>query len=373
MTIKRRQFVKTSLLASSLSLAPSLAFSAMNPAKQKLKILFLGGTGFLGPHTVQYAIERGHEVTLFNRGKTNSDLFPQLKKLKGNRDPEVDEGLVNLKSGEWDAVIDTSGFVPRIVEASSKLLANRVKHYLFISTLCVYDNWAQGGLPESENRPLIPFNPEVNEDVGKYYCELKAYSEMAANQSMPGRVTNIRPGFIVGPRDKKNRFYYFPVRINQGGEVIAPGKPEDLTQFIDVRDLARFIVLCLEKKLTGDFNLVAPQMTFGNFLTTCNQVSGNKANINWIPTDFLAKHDIYPWRDLPMWADSTAADRGMVSYSSQKAIDAGLTFTPLADTIKDTLDYYQSLPAEAKNKLQTAMTREKESAALAAWKANVDR
>ncbi|WP_185964485.1 NAD-dependent epimerase/dehydratase family protein [Aliikangiella marina] len=368
MPFTRRHFLATTLSSLSLSFMPQVALGGISPAPKKLKILFLGGTGYLGPHTVNYAIARGHEVTLFNRGKTNTDLFPMLRKIKGNRDPKIDRGLTHLKSGEWDAVIDTSGFVPRIVNASASLLADRVKHYLFISTLCVYDQWAASGLDNTENRKLIPFNSQIGEDVAKHYCELKAYSENAINAVMPNRVTNIRPGFIVGPRDKKNRFYYWPTRIERGGDVIALGKPNDLTQFIDVRDLAKFIIHCLETKLTGDYNLVAPQLSFGHFLNTCNQVTGNKAKLHWIPHEYLAKHQIYPWQDLPMWAAKNASDAGMVSWSSQKALDDGLTIRPLEETIRDTLDWYHTLSDAERMKLKTSMTDKKEKTALNAWK-----
>lgn len=369
MPLSRRRFINTALATSAFGILPWASFSSTPPPTRKLKILFLGGTGFLGPHTVNYALARGHQVTLFNRGKTNTDLFPHLNKIQGNRDPQIDGGLRNLAKGEWDAVIDTSSLVPRIVEASAKLLADRVKHYLFISTLCVYQNWAARDLENSEQRALIPFDPKIGEDVSKHYCELKAYSENAANLALPSRVTNIRPGFIVGPRDTKNRFYYWPTRIQRGGDVIALGKPDDLTQFIDVRDLAQFIVLCLEKKLIGDYNLVAPQIQFDHFLNTCNEVSGNNAKLHWMPEDFLEQHDILPWRDLPMWADSNAADAGMVSWSSQKALNAGLTIRPLEETIADTLNWYQELPSESRAKLKTAMTSKKETKALRAWAA----
>ena len=251
MPLNRRQFVTSSTAAAALG-----AFPLFLPAQQKLKILMLGGTGFLGPHTVQYALDRGHEVTLFNRGKTNNDLFPDLERIVGNRDPDIDAGLSGLKDREWDAVIDTSGFVPRIVGASSGLLGDNVGQYLFVSTICQYNDWMEGEQLRTEDWPRGTLEDPTTEDVRTHYCYLKAYCELAAEQSMPGRVTQIRPGLIVGPRDNTDRFTYYPMRADRGGEMLAPGAPSNLTQYIDVRDLAAFMVHCLEQKLTDSYNLV---------------------------------------------------------------------------------------------------------------------
>jgi 2'-hydroxyisoflavone reductase len=266
MPFNRREFIGSSLAAVSLAALP---FGAFGAAPRKLQILFLGGTGFLGPHTVRYALERGHDVTLFNRGRTNTDLFPQLETIVGNRDPEIDEGLAGLKGREWDVVIDTSGYVPRITRASSELLAESVGQYLFVSTICQYDNWAEGGTGGTEDRPRATLDDPATEDVRTHYCALKAYCERAVEAAMPGRVTQIRPGLIVGPRDGTDRFTYWPVRIDRGGEVLAPGKPSDPTQYIDVRDLARFMVHCLEQELVDTYNVVRSPMPFGDLLSAC--------------------------------------------------------------------------------------------------------
>ena len=216
MPTTRREFIEASLLAAVLTMLPPATFAA---ADKKLRILFLGGTGFVGPHTVRYAMERGHEVTLFNRGRTNTDLFPELETIIGDRDPEIDAGLSGLEGREWDAVIDTSGYVPRITGASAELLADSVGQYLFVSTICQYDNWAEGGINGTEERPRATLDDPATEDVSTHYCALKAYCERAVEAAMPGRVTQIRPGLIVGPRDGTDSFTYWPVRINRGGEV----------------------------------------------------------------------------------------------------------------------------------------------------------
>ena len=265
MTFDRRQFVTATLAGAGLSAFPAVLRAAVSRAVRPLKILILGGTGFLGPHTVNYALERGHEVTLFNRGKTNNDLFSELETIIGNRDPDIDEGLSGLKNRQWDAVIDNSGFVPRITGASSTLLADNVEQYVFVSTICQYDQWFDGGDNGTEERPRGMLDDPTTEDVGTHYCALKAYCELAVEDAMAGRVTQIRPGLIVGPRDGTDRFTYWPVRINRGGPILAPGKPSDLTQYIDVRDLSAFMVHCVEQNLTESYNLVRPPMPLGMF------------------------------------------------------------------------------------------------------------
>jgi 2'-hydroxyisoflavone reductase len=364
MPTSRRKFIGASLAALSLASAP---IGTLGAASRKLKILFLGGTGFLGPHTVRYALERGHDVTLFNRGRTNNELFPELETIIGNRDPEIDEGLDGLRGREWDAVIDTSGYVPRIVGASSELLADSVGQYLFVSTICQYDNWAEGGTNGTEERPRATLDDPATEDVRTHYCALKAYCERAAEAAMPGRVTQIRPGLIVGPRDGTDRFTYWPVRMADGGEVLAPGKPSDLTQYIDVRDLARFMVLCLEQELADTYNLVRNPMPFGELLSTCVDTVNPDARLTWVPADFLAEHDVQPWRDVHLWADSGSAQAGSLTWSADKALAAGLTISPLEDTVRDTLAWYRTLPGERQSELRAGMSRAKEASVLEAW------
>lgn len=364
MPFDRREFIGWSLAAVSLATAP---FGAFGAAHRTLRILFLGGTGFLGPHTVRCALERGHDVTLFNRGRTNTDLFPELETIVGNRDPEVDAGLGGLKGREWDAVIDTSGYVPRITRASSELLAGSIGQYLFVSTICQYDNWAEGGTGGTEDRPRATLDDPTTEDVRTHYCALKAYCERAIEEAMPGRATQIRPGLIVGPRDSTDRFTYWPARIDRGGEVLAPGKPTDPTQYIDVRDLARFIVHCLERQLADTYNVVCNPMPFGDLLAACMRSIDSDAELTWVPADFLAKHDVQAWRDVPAWADADGAMAGSLTWSADKALAAGLTISPLEDTIRDTLAWFKSLPQERRDELRAGLNAETERAVLAAW------
>ena len=367
MPVNRREFIARSSAIAGLGAFPGLLGSGMAPAQERLRILFLGGTGFLGPHTVRYAIDRGHEVTLFNRGRTNNDLFPELEKIVGNRDPEIDEGLTGLEGRQWDAVIDTSGFVPRIVGASASLLAEQVDQYLFVSTICQYNDWLEGDKFRTEDWPRGTLEDPTTEDVGTHYCYLKAYCEIAAEQAMPGKVTQIRPGLIVGPRDNTDRFTYWPMRAQRGGEMIAPGRPTDMTQYIDVRDLAEFMVHCVEQKLTDDYNLVRQAMPWGEFLDACVRVADNDARLTWVPGDFLAEHELEPWRQLQMWTDADSPMSGSLTWSSAKALNAGLRIRPVEETIRDTVAWYQSLPAERQAEMRSGIPADKEAEVLRAW------
>ncbi len=366
MPINRRQFVAGSAAVAGLCAVPGIG-AAMNAAPEKLKILMLGGTGFLGPHTVQYALDRGHDVTLFNRGKTNTDLFPQLETIVGNRDPEVDAGLSGLENRTWDAVIDTSGYVPRIVGASSQLLSENVGQYLFVSTICQYDNWFEGEQGRTEDWPRGTLPDPTTEDVRTHYCELKAYCELAAEASMPGRVTQIRPGLIVGPRDNTDRFTYWPERAARGGAMLAPGKPSDLTQFIDVRDLAAFMVLCLEQKLSDEFNLVQQPIPMGDFLASCVRVANPDTKLTWVPSDFLEEQGLRAWQELPMWADAGSPQAGSLTWSGKKALQAGLRVRAVDDTVRDTLEWFASLPDDRRSSVRAGISMQREAEVLQAW------
>lgn len=364
MRFDRRSFMGGSLAMTASGTIPAFAV----PPTKSLNILMLGGTGFLGPHTVSYALERGHEVTLFNRGRTNSDLFPGLQKLVGNRDPGIDAGLSALQDGRWDAVIDTSGYVPRTVAASTRLLADKADQYLFVSTICQYDNWLEGPGHGTEDRPRGRIDDPTSEDVSAFYCELKGYCEEAAEAAMPGRVTQIRPGLIVGPRDPTDRFTYWPVRASRGGEMLAPGKRSDLTQYIDVRDLAAFMVHCLEQNLAESYNLVRPPMPIGELLDACADASDNDVSMSWVPADFLAQQDVQSWRDLQVWVDSDGPRAGSLTWSPNKALAAGLSIRPVADTVHDTLDWFRGLPDERRAELRSGLSAERERSVLAAWR-----
>jgi 2'-hydroxyisoflavone reductase len=356
----RREFVKTAATAGT-----GLALAAVLPQMPKaksMKILILGGTSFLGPQIVEAARARGHVLTLFNRGKTNPGLFPDIEKLHGDRDGD----LKSLEGRKWDAVVDTSGFVPRIVSMSASLLAPSVKQYVFISTISVFSQSIKPGTAEDGQLETTP--DETSEDVKTYYGALKALSEKAADKALSGRAWNVRPGLIVGPGDKTDRFTYWPARIAKGGEVLAPGDGSDPVQYIDVRDLAAFIVLGVERNLTGAYIATGPEkrLTMKAMLEGIKKGTGGDAKFTWVSSDFLEKKEVAPWSDLPVWVPG---DAGFTQLNNAKAVGAGLAFRPVATTAADTLAWYKSLPNDRRGKLLAGISAEKERELLAAWHA----
>ena len=308
-----------------------------------MKILILGGTRFLGRHLVEAALARGHTITLFNRGKSNPGLFPQIETITGDRETGLD-----LLSGQaWDAVIDTCGYVPRIVQLSARALKNSAQSYVFISSISVYSDTSKIGINESD--PLGRLEDQSIEEInGESYGPLKALCEQAVQNVFPGQSLVIRPGLIVGPHDPTDRFTYWPVRVARGGQVLAPEKPSVPIQIIDVRDLSEFVIKLVEAKATGVYNATGPEyeLRLGTLLAACKTVSGSDAGFSWAPVDFLAEHKVEPWSDLPVWIPDTPADAGFSRIDVSKAIAAGLTFRPLDDTIRATLDWAQTRPAD---------------------------
>ncbi|HLM47329.1 MAG TPA: NAD-dependent epimerase/dehydratase family protein [Myxococcaceae bacterium] len=342
--------------------------SRQAPPREGKRILILGGTGFLGPQLVEAARSRGHTVTLFNRGKTRPQLFPDVEKLQGDRDPKNGEGLKALEGRKWDAVIDTSGYVPRIAKASAELLAPNVGHYVFISTISVYKELPRPGMDESA--PLATVDDPTTESVREHYGALKALCEQAVEAAFPGRTTNIRPGLIVGPDDPTQRFTYWPVRVAQGGEVLAP-PGSDPAQFIDARDLAGWTLLTIENRDFGTFNATGPDkpLTLRTLLEACKQASGSNATFTWADAAFLEKHKVRPWMDLPVWVPAQGEMAGMSGVSNAKAMARGLKFRPVVDTARDTLTWFNGLPPERQAELRkrAGLTPEREREVLAAW------
>ena len=337
------------------------------PTKSAAKtILILGGTNFIGPHIVEAARAHGHTVTLFNRGKTHPGLFPDVEKLHGDRDGHL-EALAGRK---WDAVVDPSGFVPRIVKASAELLAPNVKQYIFISTISVYGKEDKVDADESlaVTTPPDPSNEGKRENYGGF----KAQCEKAAEAAMPGRVANLRPGLIVGPGDPTGRFSHWPTRMADGGEVLCPGDGSTPTQWIDARDLAAWIVHVIEAGTVGTFNALGPakRVTMKATLDDVNHAAGDKATLVWVDAAFLDKHDVSEWGDMPMWIDNKGDMLGFGTLSNARAVAAGLTFRPVAETARDTLAWLQTLPDDERAKLRSSgIARDKEAKVIAAWKA----
>ncbi|WP_218081371.1 SDR family oxidoreductase [Anthocerotibacter panamensis] len=313
-----------------------------------MRLLILGGTVFLGRYLVEGALARGHRVTLFNRGQHNPDLFPGVEKLRGDRSTD----LRALMGHSWDAVIDTCGFVPRVVQASAELLADVVDHYTFISTASVYRDFRTAHFDETY--PLATLPEAVVADLveerylDEKYGPLKALCEQTAARAMPGRVLTIRPGLIVGPYDPSDRFTYWPHRVAQGKEVLAPGRPEEPRQFIDVRDLAQWTLRLVEAGQTGIFNATGPEqaVTMGAFLEECQQVSGSTARFVWVEEAFLFRAGIAPWTELPLWIPQSEHENGFWQMNIDQALATGLTFRPLTETIRDTLDWAATRPLD---------------------------
>lgn len=328
-----------------------------------MRLLVLGGTIFLGRHIVQAALERGHEVTMFNRGRSNTDLFPEVEKIHGNRDGE----LAKLAGRNWDAVIDTCGYVPRVVKASAEFLQEAAEHYTFISSVSVYKELKDKGVDETY--PVATIEDETIEQVtGQTYGALKALCEKTLGATLPGKALIIRPGLIAGPNDPTDRLTYWPVRTAKGGEMLAPGNPAHPLQFIDVRDLAEWTVRLVEQKQTGVYNATGPDYTleFGKYLETCREITNSDARFTWAATEFLLKNVENPWIELPDWAPPEHPELGGLSFVNiQKAVESGLTFRSLAVTIKDTLEWHKTVPADAP--FRAGLKPEREQELLQLW------
>ena len=327
-----------------------------------MNLLLLGGTIFLGRHLVEAALARGHQVTLFNRGQHNPDLFPQLEKLRGDRTNESD--LQTLSSRHWDAVIDTCGYLPRIVRLSAQALASAVEHYTFISSISAYAEPPTPGM--DENAPLARLADEsVEEITGETYGGLKVLCEQAAAAVLPGRLLTIRPGLIVGPHDPSDRFTYWPARVQRGGAILAPGRPDAPVQVIDARDLAEWIIDLVECRQTGIYNATGPAypLTMGEVLETCRQVAGTPADFSWASDEFLLAQGVIPFTELPLWLPPEAAAMSQVSIAT--ALSAGLSFRPLAATIADTLAWDATRPVDAPRK--NGLAPQREAALLELW------
>ena len=362
----RREFVQATTVAGLAAVSLDLKTLFAAPAKP-LRILFLGGTGFIGPHQVEYAIARGHTVTLFNRGKSNPNIFPGVEKLEGDRDGKLDA----LKGREWDAVIDNSGYVPRHVRMSAELLKGKVGQYLFVSTCGIYQamydgSWPAGGVHEGS--PKAPLPEPGSEEVNKYYGPLKVLCEEEVSKAFPTGATLIRPGLIVGPGDPTDRFTYFPVRAAQGGEMLAPGSATDPILYTDARDLSAFCVHLLEQKTTGPFNVIGPKgtLTMGELLEACRKETKSTVRYSWVPGDFLEKNGVHPMGLFP-WVSATGSAAGASHFQRSAAFGAGLKFRPVAETVRDTMTWFRTLPAERQAKLVGGLPAAKEQEVLAAW------
>lgn len=375
MATTRREFLQVSAAASgALGLAfldPRREARARVPAAaESLRILILGGTAFTGPHQIRYALERGHRVTIFNRGRTeptvHEELFGRVELLIGDRDGE----LGALEGREWDAVIDNSASIPRWVRLSAGLLKDSVRLYLYTSSLSVHSDTSKAGITEDDPVATID-DPTIEQITGATYGALKALCEQEARDAFPGRAIIVRPHLIVGPGDRSDRWTYWPVRIARGGEVMAPGSPEDPTQYIDARDLAEFDIHLIEQGTTGTFSAVGPRsrLSIAELLYGIRAVVSNEISFTWVDADFLAEHEVRPWAEMTAWLPARGETAGFGLFDNSRAVAAGLRYRPLAVTARDTLEWWETLPEERRAEPRAGLAPEKEKKVLAAWQA----
>jgi 2'-hydroxyisoflavone reductase len=319
-----------------------------------MRLLLLGGTKFLGRAIAEAAVETGHELTLFNRGQTNPELFPQAEKLRGDRERD----LSKLAGRDWDAVLDTSGYVPHVVRASAEALAESGR-YCFVSSVSVYASFSG---PVDEESPLAPLGDHAIDRVTpeyENYGALKALCEGVVEETFGRRALIVRPGLITGPHDPTGRFTYWPHRLARGGDVLAPGPAEQTVQFIDVRDLAAWIVNLCERRVAGTFNATSRGVSWEELLTTCRTVTSSDARLVWVPGDFLAERGVGEWMELPLWIyDPEWA--GLHQADVSRALAAGLEFRPLEEAVRGAW-------AEAGPTQNAGLAPEREAALLAAW------
>jgi 2'-hydroxyisoflavone reductase len=380
----RRQFLQTSAaLGGAYGLSPLMTLPIVGAAPRRvekarasLNILILGGTGFTGPEQVDYAIARGHRVTLFNRNQTRPGMF------KGKVAEELIGDLNNdtsaLKGKQFDVVIDNPTTFPAWVRNAAQYLKGNTKHYIFVSTTSTYSDQSIIGLNENSPVGVLPENIDPYtldpQHASRYYGPLKVLAEKEVQKQYPEAWTVIRPCLIVGPLDRTDRFTWWPARIDQGGEVLAPDNPNDPCQFIDSRDLAEWTVRVAEMRLLGTYNAIGPDkpMTIAEMLYGVKAITNAGAQFTWVPWDFLQAQKVRPWRDMTVWQPPYGRTAGYQRRDASKAISHGLTFRPLAVTAKDTLDWHRTRPE--KERLATlngeinGIGMKREAEVLAAWR-----
>lgn len=390
MATSRRTFIKSSALATAGAAlgAETIAARAQTPARlpglrtpsvgkaaTPLSILIIGGTGFTGPEQVEYALARGHKVTLLNRNKTRPDLFKgAVEQLIGDLNADVSA----LKDHSFDSVLDIPTTFPGWVRNVGQYLKGRVKHYVYISTQSVYTDDSVAWKDENDTLAKMPATVDPYDltpaNASRYYGALKAFSEQEVERTYPGMALIIRPGLIVGPLYRSDRFTYWPSRIDKGGEVLAPGDPTDPVQIIDARDLAEWTIRMIEAREVGIYNASGPAqpLSISEMLYGIKALTTSGAQFTWVPADFLRAQKVSAWRDMPVWV-SPKGQPGFSQRSCVKAVAKGLTFRPLAVTAKDTLDWHKQRPAAEQQALAegkiAGMSAEREAAVLAAWKA----
>ncbi|MBW8742454.1 MAG: SDR family oxidoreductase [Acidobacteria bacterium] len=316
-----------------------------------MRLLVLGGTKFLGRAIVEAALERGHELTLFNRGQTNPDLFREVEQVRGDRTESLDA----LAGRDWDAVVDVATFIPRVVRISVDALRDRVGRYVYISSISAY---ADMSVAPVEGNPVAELDDPDSESLEDYGA-LKAACEQIVESAYAERSLVVRPGLIVGPHDPTDRFTYWPRRIAEGGRVLAPAPPGAPVQFVDVRDLAEWVVHATESGLSGVYNATGEPVTFEALIETCKRVAGSDADVVWMPADRLVEAGVGEWMELPLWiaAPEFAA---MQQADVSRAVAAGLRFRPLDETVRATLAWDRARETPRAEGVGLAPERERE-------------
>jgi 2'-hydroxyisoflavone reductase len=373
--ITRKEFLARSAMAGAalgLACGSSQDDQGQDAPVSPKRLLVLGGTGFIGPHMVRYAVERGHRVTVFTRGRRDTDLPDGVEHLVGDRNDDHSA----LEGRTWDVVLDNNAQDYRWVQRSTALLRGNAEQYVFVSSISAYATedlgWSRAG--------EIVRVPSIDEDYPRFrpptgwsdgdpadYGLMKALSEDIVHEAFPTGATIVRPGLIVGPGDTTDRFGYWPVRMDEGGEVLAPGNPEHANQIIDQRDLTEWIVRLAERGITGDFNATGPaeRLSMGSMLAQIGSVIATPHELTWVSESFLEQQGLAPWTDIPAWSPGDP----MSFVDVRDAVAAGLTFRPIGTTARDTLEWDQGRPAEARARRQFGMSREREREVLAAWRA----
>jgi 2'-hydroxyisoflavone reductase len=355
----RRDLLQIGAWAAASAAAPG--FTRTAAAKS---MLILGGTGFIGPHLTQAALRRNWQVTHFNRGKRATGGVPGVETLLGDRKGQLDA----LRGRKWDAVVDDTGYIPKFVKMSAELLAPNVGYCLFISSISAYASFAH---PNDEHSPTGKLSdPDIEQVTEDTYGPMKALCEQYSAAAFKGRVSVVRPGYIVGPLDPTDRFTYWPVRASRGGEMLAPGTPRDPIQIIDVRDLAAWMVKLVESRTSGYFNAVSlpGAFTIGDVIATSQRASSAAGTtVTWVPEDFLAAQWKPDELDLPPWSPMKGDSAGASLTAAAAAKRTGLTIRPLQDTVRDTLAWFRTLPAERQGKLHAGLDAGKEADTLRDW------
>ncbi|MEP7311908.1 MAG: NAD-dependent epimerase/dehydratase family protein [Pseudomonadota bacterium] len=357
--MKRREVLQALALATTATI-----FGQRTGAATKgLRVLMLGGTGFIGPHTIEALRRGGHRITLFNNDKESAKKFPDLESLFGDRDGKIEA----LNGREWDVAIDNSGYVPRHVRLTADALKDRVGHYLFVSSISAYADLSKPGIDETYRLGTLA-DPGVEKVTEETYGPLKAACENVVRAAYGSRCSILRPTYIVGPGDSSDRFTYWPVRMSQGGEMLAPGTSGDPVQFIDVRDLAAFTAACAEHRYAGDFNVCNPprSVSMGQLLESSRKISRASTKVVWVDAKFIEAQK-FQGNEIPIWSPTEGEFAGASLVESARAVAKGLKFRSLDSTVADTLAWHTTRPSERREKLRAGLGPDQEHALLEKW------